>query len=181
VKRRRAAVRFHYALTLLENAGRHLCHARAVRKVLLVDDDPAFLSTMEHVLTMEGYSVATASDGASRKPSSARPHPRNFGTFPRKIGLYAIEKKEIGLAFAIRSSSGLPAEILGLKDRGLLKPGWKADVVVFDPATFRDRATFQDPNQYSTGARWVFVNGVAVIADGKKVPVHPGRPLRLRG
>jgi N-acyl-D-aspartate/D-glutamate deacylase len=130
------------------------------------------------LLAMKKDWVATASDGASRKPSSARPHPRNFGTFPRKIGLYGIEKKEIGLAFAIRSSSGLPAEILGFKDRGLLKAGWKADVVVFDPASFRDRATFQDPNRYSTGARWVFVNGVAVISDGKPVPVLPGRPLR---
>src|SRR5207244_488009 len=109
--------------------------------------------------------VATASDGGARRPSAERPHPRNYGTFPRKIGLYGIEKKSVTTAFAVRSSSGLPAEILGFKDRGILKEGFKADVVLFDPAAFRDRATFDDPNQYSTGARWVWVNGIAVIAD----------------
>jgi len=124
--------------------------------------------------------VATASDGSARRPSGSHPHPRNFGTFPRKIGLYAIERKEISLAFAVRSSSGLPAEILGLKDRGTLKPGMKADLVVFDPAEFRDRATFQDPNRYSTGARWVLVNGVPVIAEGKRTEALPGKPLRLK-
>jgi N-acyl-D-aspartate/D-glutamate deacylase len=123
--------------------------------------------------------VATASDGSAMRPSAARPHPRNYGTFPRKVGLYAIEKKEIPPAFAIRSASGLPADILGFKERGYIKPGFKADLVVFDPATFRDRATFQDSDQYSTGARWVFVNGVAVIADGRRTGVLPGRALRL--
>jgi N-acyl-D-aspartate/D-glutamate deacylase len=132
------------------------------------------------VLAMKRGWVAAASDGAARKPG-AHPHPRNFGTFPRKIGLYAIEKKEISLSFAVRSSSGLPADILGLKDRGYLRVGQKADVVVFDPATFRDRATFEDPNQYSTGVRWLLVNGVPVIADGKKTDALPGKPLRPKG
>ncbi len=122
--------------------------------------------------------VATASDGSAMRPSAARPHPRNYGTFPRKIGGYALEKKVVSAAFAIRSASGLPADILGFRDRGYLKEGFKADVVLFDPETFRDRATFDDPNQYSTGARWVFVNGVAVIADGKKTGELPGRALR---
>jgi N-acyl-D-aspartate/D-glutamate deacylase len=124
--------------------------------------------------------VATASDGDARRPSAARPHPRSYGTFPRKIGLYALEKKTVSTAFAIRSSSGLPADILGLKDRGYLKAGFKADLVLFDPETFRDTATFEDPNQYSTGARWVYVNGVAVIAGGKKTGALPGRALRRR-
>ncbi len=123
--------------------------------------------------------VATASDGGARRPStSERPHPRSFGTFPRKIGRIAIEEGRIPLAFAIRSATGLPAEILGLKDRGLLRAGMKADVVLFDPEAFRDRATFEDPNRYSTGVRWLFVNGVAVIADGKKTGALPGRALR---
>ncbi len=121
--------------------------------------------------------VATASDGSARRPS-AHPHPRNFGTFPRKIGLYALEREAIGLEFAVRSASGLPADILGLKDRGYLKAGLKADLVVFDPELFRDRATFEKPLQYATGVRWLFVNGVAVIADGKKTDKLPGRPLR---
>ena len=123
--------------------------------------------------------VATASDGGARKPSAERPHPRSYGTFSRKIGLYAIEKKAVSLAFAIRSSSGLPADILGFKDRGYLKEGFKADLVLFDPASFRDLATFDDPHRYSTGAQWVFVNGVAVIAEGKNTPALPGRALRL--
>lgn len=122
--------------------------------------------------------VATASDGGARRPSAERPHPRSYGTFPRKIGLYAIEKQEIGLAFAIRSASGLPAAILQLEDRGLLKAGLKADVVLFDPATFRDKATFDDPHRYAAGVRWVFVNGVAVIAEGAKTGALPGRALR---
>jgi N-acyl-D-aspartate/D-glutamate deacylase len=122
--------------------------------------------------------VATASDGAARRPG-AHPHPRSYGTFPRKIGVYALEKQAVPLAFALRSSSGLPADILGFRDRGYLKPGFKADLVLFDPAAFRDVATFDDPNRYSTGARWVFVNGTAVITDGKKTDALPGRALRL--
>lgn len=122
--------------------------------------------------------VATASDGSARRPGGERPHPRNYGTYPRKIGLYAIEKQAVSLAFAIRSSSGLPADILGLKDRGYVKAGHKADLVLFNPEIFRDRATFDDPNQYSVGALWVLVNGKAVIAEGGKTDALPGRALR---
>ncbi|HEX7899913.1 MAG TPA: D-aminoacylase [Planctomycetota bacterium] len=130
------------------------------------------------LLAMRKDWVATASDGSARRPG-AHPHPRNFGTFPRKIGLYALEKKALTLEAAVRSSSGLPAEILGLKDRGVVKAGMKADLAVFDPERFIDRATFEKPNQYATGIRWVFVNGEAVIADGKKTDALPGKPLRL--
>src|SRR5262245_63423092 len=92
--------------------------------------------------------VATASDGITQPlDSPAQPHPRAFGTFPRKIGRYAIEGKIIPLTQALRSASGLPADILGLTDRGYLKPDYFADVVVFDPATFRDTATFDKPLQ----------------------------------
>jgi len=122
--------------------------------------------------------VATASDGSAKRPSDERPHPRNYGTFPRKIGVYALEKKVVSPAFAIRSSSGLPADILGLKNRGYLKAGYKADLVLFDPATFRDQATFDKPDRYSAGVRWVVVNGVAVITDGKKTGALPGKALR---
>ena len=131
------------------------------------------------LIGMKKNYVATASDGGARRPSAERPHPRSYGTFSRKIGFYAIEKNAVTLAFAIRSSSGLPADILGFKDRGYLKEGFKADLVLFDPETFRDRATFDDPHQYSAGARWVLVNGIAVIADGKKTDALPGRALRL--
>jgi N-acyl-D-aspartate/D-glutamate deacylase len=110
--------------------------------------------------------VATASDGGVQTPGPTVPHPRNYGTFPRKIGYYAIEEKLIPVEAAIRSSTGLPADILKLKDRGYLKPGYFADVVVFDPKTFRDTATFAKPHQYAAGVKWVLVNGHAAIANG---------------
>lgn len=131
------------------------------------------------LLAMKKPFVATASDGAAAVPSVGRPHPRYFGTFPRKIGYFAIQRQVIPLAFAVRSASGLPADILGLADRGYIREGQKADLLIFDPDTFRDEATFKDSNQYSTGAKWVFVNGVAVIAKGEKTDKLPGKALRL--
>ncbi len=122
--------------------------------------------------------VATASDGSSKVKGPTRPHPRSYGTFPRKIGHYAIGRKVIGLGLAIRSSSGLPADILGLEDRGYLRKGAFADVVVFDPKRFRDKATFVDPHQHSEGCVWVFVNGVAAIKDGKTTGSMSGRVVR---
>ena len=130
-------------------------------------------------LYMKQLFVATASDGSSQVPGETVPHPRSYGTFPRKIGRYAIEDGVIPLEQAIRSSSGLPADILRLKDRGYLKPGYYADVVVFDPKTYRDKATFDKPHQYAEGVRYLFVNGKAVIADGKYLDVLAGKPLRL--
>ncbi|MFO0810127.1 MAG: D-aminoacylase [Gemmataceae bacterium] len=123
--------------------------------------------------------VATASDGGSKVPDTTSvPHPRSYGTFPRKIGRYAIADGMIPLEFAIRSASGLPADILKLPERGYLKLGWFADVVVFDPATFRDTATFEKPHQYATGVKWLYVNGTAAIAEGKPTTVLAGRVLR---
>src|SRR5262249_7367897 len=98
--------------------------------------------------------VATASDGGSQVPTNSVPHPRSYGCFPRKIGRYAIEEKVIPLEQAIRSASGLPADILKLPERGYLKTGYFADVVVFDPQTFRDTATYDRPHQYSPGVRY---------------------------
>jgi N-acyl-D-aspartate/D-glutamate deacylase len=124
--------------------------------------------------------VATASDGSSKVPGSDVPHPRSYGTFPRKIGRYAIEEKVIPLEQAIRSASGLPADVLRLPERGYLKPGHFADVVVFDPNTFRDTATYDQPHQYATGVRYLYVNGKAVIDEGKPTQALPGRALRHR-
>lgn len=152
-----------------------------VAQILRAGDAQAIAFSMrdeDMLLAMKKDYVATASDGGARRPSAERPHPRNFGTFPRKVGRYAIEKREITLAFAVRSCTGLPADILGLKDRGYLRPGAKADVVVFDPAEFRDRATFEEPDRYATGVRWLFVNGVAVIDGGRPTGALPGRALR---
>lgn len=129
-------------------------------------------------LFMKQDFVATASDGSSQVPSSTVPHPRSYGTFPRKIGRYAIEDKIITLEQAIRSSSGLPADILKLPQRGYLKNGYFADVVVFDPKTFRDRATYDQPHQYSTGVRYLLVNGRLAIDEGRFTGTLAGRVLR---
>src|SRR5262249_38655228 len=110
--------------------------------------------------------VATASDGASLVPAADTvPHPRSYGTFPRKTGRYARARNVVWVEWAVRSASGLPADILRLPGRGYLKVGHVADVVVFDPKTFRDVATYDKPHQYSTGVRWLFVNGVAAVED----------------
>ncbi|MBL8829255.1 MAG: amidohydrolase family protein [Planctomycetaceae bacterium] len=122
--------------------------------------------------------VSTASDGSAKTPGLDRPHPRSFGTFSRKIGRYAIADSVITLTHAIRSASGLPADILGLTDRGYLKPGLIADVVVFDPKTFRDQATFDDPFRYSTGVRHAFVAGVRAIHEGVPTGALAGKALR---
>jgi N-acyl-D-aspartate/D-glutamate deacylase len=133
-------------------------------------------------LIMKQPFVATASDGASQVPSAATvPHPRSYGTFPRKIGRYALVEGVVPLEHALRSASGLPADILRLPERGYLRPGYFADVVVFDPATFRDPATFARPHRYATGVRHLFVNGVAAIADGKYTGALAGRVLRHPG
>ncbi len=129
-------------------------------------------------LIMRQPFVATASDGGAMLPSDTFQHPRSYGTFPRKIGRYSIEEKVIPLEQAIRSASGLPADILRLPERGYLKAGYFADVLVFDPATFRDTATFEKPHQYATGVRWLFVNGKAVIAGGKFTETLAGKALR---
>jgi len=123
--------------------------------------------------------VATASDGSIHTPGDTVPHPRSYGTFPRKIGKYAIDDGIITLEHAIYTSTGLPASILKLKDRGTIKPGHYADVVLFDAKTFRDTATYDKPHQYPTGIRWVFVNGSPVVADGKHdAKVLAGRALK---
>jgi N-acyl-D-amino-acid deacylase len=132
-------------------------------------------------LIMKQPWVATASDGASVVPTkSSVPHPRSYGTFPRKLGRYALAEKVVPVEQAVRSASGLPADILKLPERGYLKPGYFADVVVFDPKTFRDRATFDRPHQYSTGVRHLFVNGVPAVKDGEPTGALAGRVLRHR-
>jgi N-acyl-D-aspartate/D-glutamate deacylase len=123
--------------------------------------------------------VATASDGSVHSPGPTVPHPRSYGTFPRKVGLYAVEEHVVTLEAAVRSCTGLPADILRMKDRGYLKAGCFADVLVFDPKTYRDTATYDKPHQYATGVKWVFVNGKAEVANGEYQPdVLGGKALR---
>jgi len=115
--------------------------------------------------------VMTCSDGSEG-------HPRKYGTYPRKLRQYVYEKHVIPLEFAIRSSTSLPAETLGLKDRGLLKPGYFADVLVFDPKTFNERATYQQPRVLSTGVRYLTVNGQLAIDDGSLTTALAGKALK---
>jgi N-acyl-D-aspartate/D-glutamate deacylase len=122
--------------------------------------------------------VATASDGSAMKPDESVPHPRSYGCFARKIGLFSIAEKTLPVEQAIRSASGLPADILHLPERGYLKPGYYADVVVFDPKTYRDTATFEKPHQYATGVQYVFVNGALAVDNGKFTDTLAGKALR---
>ena len=124
--------------------------------------------------------VATASDGSTHVPGPGEvTHPRAYGTFPRKIR-YALDDKLMTLEQAVRSCSGLPAEILGLPDRGVVRPGAVADLVVFDPATFRDASTFDQPTLYAPGVKHLFVNGQALIAYGD-LQVGPNSKAKLPG
>ncbi|HKI37262.1 MAG TPA: D-aminoacylase [Gemmataceae bacterium] len=132
-------------------------------------------------LIMKQPWVATASDGGAQVPGDTVPHPRNYGTFPRKIGNYAIADKLIPVEQAVRSASGLPADILKLSDRGYLKPGYCADVVLFDPETYRDRATYDKPHAYATGVVYLWVNGKPALEKGKSTGALAGRALRHKG
>ena len=114
--------------------------------------------------------------------SQGMPHPRFYGTFPRIIGHYVGELGLLPLELAIHKMTGATARALKLKDRGLLKEGYRADVTIFDPADFRDRATYADPHQYPTGARTtVIVNGTVVVENAAHTGALPGAVLRRDG
>ena len=119
-----------------------------------------------------------ASDGGIMASGPLRPHPRNYGTFARVLGHYVRERGLLPLPVAIHKMTGMVAARLGLDDRGRIAPGAVADIAVFDPETIIDRATFEDPHQYAEGVRHVFVNGVAVLLDGKMTAARPGQVLR---
>ena len=126
--------------------------------------------------------VAIGSDGsalATEGPLRAGvPHPRSFGTFPRVLGRYVREQKVISLQEAIRKMTSLPASILGFSDRGTIEKGKWADLVLFDPATVSDRATFENPFQYPVGIDTVIVNGQVVLDEGKHSGARPGKVLK---
>jgi N-acyl-D-amino-acid deacylase len=129
--------------------------------------------------------MSFGSDAGSLAPEGvfleSNPHPRAYGNFARLLGRYVREEQVIPLEEAIRKLTSLPARNLGLDRRGELRPGWFADAVVFDPATITDHATFEDPHQYATGMRHVFVNGTQVLADGEHTGALPGRFVRGPG
>lgn len=122
--------------------------------------------------------TATATDGGiALAEDGPAVHARFYGTFPRKIRRYALEKKVISLENAVRSATSLPAQILRLRDRGLVREGCYADLVVFDPERIRDRATFFEPHQYAEGIEVVLVNGQFVVDGGKLTWSLPGRVI----
>ncbi len=118
-----------------------------------------------------------ASDGGIPIPGEGVPHPRSYGTFARVLAVYVRERGVLTLEEAVRKMSSFPAARLGLADRGLVRPGMKADLAVFDPAKVRDVATFEKPHQYSEGFSLVVVNGQIVLENGVVTPARPGRVL----
>jgi len=128
--------------------------------------------------------VAIGSDGSALSVEgplrSGVPHPRSFGTFPRVLGRYVREQKIITLEEAVRKMTSLPASILGLPDRGTIAAGQIADLVIFDPATVSDRATFENPFQYPVGIDTVIVSGKVVLDEGQHTNERPGKVIRHR-
>jgi len=124
--------------------------------------------------------VATASDGGIALPDDGSVHPRYYGTFPRKIRQYALTAGALSVEAAIRSQTSLPARIMGLQDRGEIREGYWADLVVFDMETIADQATFFDPHQHATGIDQVIVNGELVVEDGEIVFALPGKVIGSR-
>jgi len=129
--------------------------------------------------------VSISSDAGSVAPeppfTNSQPHPRTYGSFARLLAKYVREENVISLQDAVYRMSGLPATNLKLDQRGFLKPGYYADVVVFDPKTVQDNATYQDPHQLATGVMDVFVNGQQVIKDQQHTGAMPGRFIKGPG
>jgi len=154
----------------------------------LISEDESRIDTIYFVMSEENVKkeivkpwISFGSDEASQAPEGvflkSNPHPRAYGNFARVLGKYVRDEKVISLKEAVRRLSGLPATNLGLDHRGLIEEGMFADVVVFDPATIADRATFEKPHQYAVGMKHVFVNGVQVLKNGEHTGAKPGRAL----
>jgi len=134
---------------------------------------------MRHALRQPFVSIG--SDGTAVKVegplSAGNPHPRYYGTFPRVLGRYVRETRDLGLEEAVRKMTSANATKVGIYDRGLLRPGMWADVTVFDPASVVDRATYEKPHQYPEGIRYVIVNGAVVMDQGRHTGRRPGTVL----
>jgi N-acyl-D-amino-acid deacylase len=135
-------------------------------------------NVMKHPVSMVG------TDGEGYAPygplARGKPHPRNYGTFPRILGKYVREEKVLTLQDAIRKMTSLPAQKIGLSDRGLIKEGFWADLVIFDSFKVIDKATFTDPHQYPNGIEYVIVNGQKVIDKGEHAGSFPGKVLKAK-
>jgi N-acyl-D-amino-acid deacylase len=154
---------------------------------LLIEDESSigtayFITAEENIRKLVGLPwISFGSDEASQTPEGvflkSLPHPRAYGNFARVLGKYVREEKLLSLEAAIRKMTNLPATNLGLDRRGLLREGYFADVVVFDPKTIADKATYDKPHQYAVGVKHVLVNGVQVLKDGEHTGAKPGRAL----
>src|SRR5438046_3104506 len=154
----------------------------------LISEDQSRIESIYFLMSEENVKkelakpwISFGSDEASQAPEGvflkSNPHPRAYGNFARLLGKYVRDEKVIPMTETVRRLSGLPATNLGLDHRGFIKEGMFADMVVFDPATISDRATFEKPHQYAVGVKHVFVNGVQVIKDGEHTGAKPGRAL----
>jgi N-acyl-D-amino-acid deacylase len=143
-----------------------------------MQEDDVALALVQPWVSINNDSSGTSPEGVL---GEEHPHPRAYGTFPRILRKYVREEHRLSLEEAIRKFSALPAQRMRLTDRGVLKRGLWADVVVFDPATIADRSTFSSPNELAVGMQWVLVNGVPVIAEGKMTGAKPGHVLRGPG
>lgn len=162
----------------------------ALFDILIEDDAQTFVAVfamsepdIELAAVQPWVSFCNDSSGTSPEGPLGKefPHPRAYGTFPRVLRKYVREERRMRLEEAIRKFTSLPASRLRLNDRGVIKTGMWADIVVFDPQTITDRSTFSAPNQLSVGMQWVLVNGVPVIADGTATGALPGHVLRGGG
>ncbi len=126
--------------------------------------------------------VSIASDGSAIDLTAAGvPHPRNYSTNPRVLGHYVRDEKVLTLEDAVRKMTSLPAQIIGLSDRGQIHDGFAADIVLFDPATVKDTNSFEKPKSYPEGIPYVMVNGTPVIDKGQHTGATPGQVIRGRG
>jgi dihydroorotase/N-acyl-D-amino-acid deacylase len=143
-----------------------------------MDEPDVKLALQQPWVSVDNDSQGTSPEGLL---GTEHPHPRAYGTFPRILRKYVREESALTLPDAIRKFTALPAQRMRLTDRGVLKQGLAADLVIFDPATIADEATFENPNQFSRGMDYVLVNGVPVIAEGKMTGALPGKVLRGPG
>jgi N-acyl-D-amino-acid deacylase len=130
---------------------------------------------IRHIMT-KSYTMAS-SDGGLVRPGEGQPHPRDYGAFARRLAVYVRERRVVGLEFAVRSMTSLPAIVFGLRDRGVIREGAAADIAIFDPNQIRDRATYSNPHQLAEGMAYVLVNGQIVVADGRFTDALPGKVL----
>ncbi len=155
----------------------------------LLEEEEGGVSFVGHGMSPENVEmvlghplVMAGSDGNSMAPvgraAASRPHPRSYGSHARILSYYSLEKRTLDLPAAVRKMTSMPADQIGIKDRGRIGRGLRADLVVFDTARIKDQATFEDPHRYPTGILHVLVNGVLVVENSEHTGAHPGRILR---